>query len=666
MRYAEVIVDISSDELNRGFVYKVPEELKSVICIGAFVSIPFGNSLRKGYVVSFPDSAGYDEEKIKYIDAVITDRETSESRLVELAVWMSEYYSCNFIRALRTVFPVRKKIKARIKKNRYITSDNPPEGQLKQVMSTEQREAFEEILDEWNNRGRTCLIHGVTGSGKTLIYMELIAKILSEGKQAILLIPEIALTFQTVNRFIERFGNKVAFLNSRMSQGEKYESLRRAKCGEIEIMIGPRSALFTPFSNLGLIIVDEEHEESYHSESTPRYDAVRTSQKRAEIENAHVILGSATPSVDSYFRAEKEIYRLVELKNRYSGGNDVRVECVDMREELLSGNGSFLSVRLKEAIRRVIDEKNQAMLFLNRRGYSGFISCRSCGHVFKCPHCEVSLTEHLNGLLICHYCGYSEPFSGKCPECGSSLVGGMRIGTEQVEEYIKKEFPDARVLRMDMDTTAGKNGHARILAEFSEGKADILIGTQMIVKGHDYPKVALVGVLMADMSLNDNDFRSAERTFQLLVQAVGRAGRGSVSGTAIIQTYDPEHYSITSAKEQDYKQFFAQEMLFRNLMGYPPAGVMMAVYGSSEDEILLKRGMGFLMEYLKKLDPDNVIGKVGPAPLAVRKIKDMYREGMFLRSKEHAVLKKACDLMQNYIEINSGFNNINIQFDYNI
>ena len=418
-------------------------------------------------------------------------------------------------------------------------------------LNPSQQYAVDTICKNWEKQAGRYLLFGVTGSGKTAVYMELIAHALSRGEQAILLIPEISLTYQNVIRFYHRFGDRISILHSRLSQAERYDQFERARSGEVDVMIGPRSALFTPFQRLGIIIIDEEHEPSYKSETVPRYHAREVAQKRAELEGAQLVLGSATPSLEAYSQAKAGIYRLLSLPERAVGGSLPVVHTVDLRQELKTGNRSILSGLLQEKLTKVLEEHRQAMLFLNRRGYSGFVSCRSCGEVMRCPHCDVSLSLHRGGRLVCHYCGYETLTVRTCPKCGSPFIGGFRAGTQQIEEIVKKAFPQARILRMDADTTKGKDGHAEILRAFGKHEADILIGTQMIVKGHDFPGVTLVGILAADLSLHVSDYRAAERTFQLLTQAAGRAGRGLDPGEVVIQTYDPEHYAITCAARQD-------------------------------------------------------------------------------------------------------------------
>ena len=533
-------------------------------------------------------------------------------------------------------------------------------------MTKEQKAAAARILDCWQKTpDRPVLIEGVTGSGKTLVYMELAEHVIREGREVIVLIPEIALSWQIVRRFRSRFGDIVAVLHSRMGKGERYEQLDRVKRGEAKIMIGPRSALFTPFSNPGLIIIDEEQEQSYRSEETPRYDARETAIARASFEHAHVVMGSATPSLDSYARAEDGRYLLVTLPERYGSAGMPKVSIADMRAELRSGNRSMISRPLQEMIRDRLAKREQIMLFLNKRGLAGFISCRSCGNVIKCPHCDVSLTAHNNGKLICHYCGYQTGRIAACPSCGSPHIYGFRAGTQKVEQTVHQLFPEARILRMDADTTRGKEGHGRILRAFAAHEADILIGTQMIVKGHDFPDVTLVGVLLADLSLYASDYRAAERTFQLLVQAVGRAGRGSREGAAVIQSYAPDHYSIQTAAAQDYRTFYREEIAARKMMHYPPAGGLLTVHVSCRNEEKLNLAAGYIRQYLVRIRTGRQVVIIGPAPEAVSKVQEYYRQVITLKAADDADLIRMRRQLEHYIEINSGFRDVRIQYDLN-
>ena len=737
MLYADVIVDISHEKLDRSFQYLVPREMEDEIRVGMVAAIPFGNGNkeRKGYVTGLSGEPKYDPAKIKSLRRLCSGEETTEARLVSLAAWMKERYGSTMAQALKTVLPVREKIRHKEKRLLYLRVSREQAEQeasrmeksrcrararvlrallekepldctkaakelgmtssvlkplLEQelveirqdevyripaeevsvpveehsVLSDAQKEALDEILAEWeNSSARPVLLHGVTGSGKTQVYMKLIEKVISSGRQVIVLIPEIALTYQTVRRFTGWFGDKVSVLNSRMSPGERYDQFRRARQGGIQIMVGPRSALFTPFSRLGLIIVDEEHEPTYKSENSPRYHAREVAVRRGEMENARVVLGSATPSLESYTKARQGEYLLVKLTERYRDRPLPEVSIVDLREELKSGNRSVLSRKLKEAVQHRLERGEQAMLFLNRRGYAGFVSCRSCGEVLKCPHCDVALSEHSNGKMICHYCGYERPSVKVCPVCGSPYIGGFKAGTQQIEAVLRREFPDAGILRMDYDTTRARGSYEQILASFAAHEADILVGTQMIVKGHDFPDVTLVGIIAADLSLNEADYRCGERTFQLLTQAVGRSGRGRKTGEAVIQTYHPDHYSIQAAAHQDYERFYEEEMGYRILMDYPPAAHMLTVLASGEDAALLGKGMEFIRKFAERICPDKELHIIGPADAAVGKVNDIYRKVFRLKHEDGKLLLDMKDKIEKYIEINSGFRKLYIQYD---
>ena len=547
---------------------------------------------------------------------------------------------------------------------------NPVRGSRREApeitFTPEQQAAVSRFEQDYRaGKRETYLLYGVTGSGKTEVYMEMIRQVVKLGKQAIVLIPEIALTYQTVMRFYRYFGQRVSIMNSRLSAGERYDQMMRAKAGEVDVMIGPRSALFTPFPDLGLIVIDEEHEPTYKSEQVPRYHARETAVKRAQLEGAGVVLGSVTPSLEAMYRARKGEYVLLTMKNRSRMQSMARVHIADLRAELKEGNRSILSRRLQELMEERLEKKEQIMLFLNRRGYSGFVSCRECGQVVKCPHCNVSLSVHRGGKMVCHYCGYEQPKVTRCPECGSPYIGEFRAGTQQIEDLVKKRFPEAKVLRMDMDTTRQKDAHEKILEAFANEEADILVGTQMIVKGHDFPNVTLVGVLAADMSLYTDDYRSGERTFQLLTQAAGRAGRGERPGDVVIQTYDPGHYAIEAAAAQDYEMFYEQEIAYREMMGYPPAENLTAVHVSCEDEELLEKGCHYLKEYILRIKGNVPVQVIGPASPGIDKIRDVYRRVIYLKSPRYDTLVKIKDLMEKYIEINSGFDKMRIQFDFN-
>ena len=485
---------------------------------------------------------------------------------------------------------------------------------------------------------RPALLFGITGSGKTEVYMQLIEGMLQRGKDVIVLIPEIALTYQTVKRFYRRFGDIISILNSRLSAGEKYDQLRRVEEGKVRIMIGPRSALFTPFANLGMVIIDEEHETSYKSETMPRYHAREVAEKLCEMTGATLFLGSATPSIESFRKSETGEYLYYELTERIGQAVLPRVQVVDLRKELAEGNFSVFSKALKEAMDQRLARGQQIMLFLNRRGVSGFVSCKSCGKVLKCPHCDVSLSEHRD-RMVCHYCGYESPKATACPVCGSRYIYGFRAGTQQIEEKLQKMYPTARILRMDADTTRKKDDYDRILSAFSSREADILIGTQMIVKGHDFPAVTLVGILAADLSLFASDFNSSERTFQLLTQAIGRAGRGELEGEALIQTYQPEHFAVRMAAAQDYKGFYEEEIQDRELMHFPPIWHLLAVLVLDEDEGKCERYAAWLTKgtWQRHAGEEGLL-QLGPAPATIGRIRDRYRRVVYFKSRSMELL----------------------------
>lgn len=744
-QYANIIVDISHEKLDKTFQYKIPERLKEQLVPGMQVYIPFGNRKIKGYVVELTDEAEFDVARLKEITDIVTDSIPIESQLIALAGWMRKNYGATMNQALKTVLPIKKKMKAvqhktvRLVSGRTVALNQLAEYErnkrsvararlLRELIAqqelswelvtkklnispatirameekgiiaidTEKRyrnpaahlesagyhlklneaqQAVTNVVTENLERDiqKTYLLKGVTGSGKTEVYMELIAHVLHQGKQAIVLIPEIALTYQTMMRFYNRFGDSVSIINSRLSAGEKFDQFERAKKGEVQIMIGPRSALFTPFQKLGLIIIDEEHENSYKSETLPRYHARETAIERARMCGASVVLGSATPSVESYDKALHGVYELLELKCRVSDKELPHCDVVDLRKELRMGNRSILSGKLQQLMEDRLAKKQQIMLFLNRRGESGFVSCRSCGYVIKCPHCDVSLSRHNNGRMICHYCGYEEPAAKLCPSCGSSYISGFKAGTQKIEAVVKQRFPQARVLRMDFDTTRSKDSYEQILSAFANQEADILIGTQMIVKGHDFPNVTLVGVLAADLSLYVSDYRAAERTFQLLTQAAGRAGRGREPGKVVIQTYQPEHYAIVTAKNQDYEAFYRQEIVYRQMLRYPPVYHMLVVLCAAKDEKAAAEAAEQLAVYLKAKEPalneqvplsDRVLF-VGPADAAVAKVNDIYKKVIYLRHADYQKLVSLKDSVERFTADNTAFKDITIQFDFN-
>ncbi len=749
-RYADIIVDISHENLDKSYQYSIPEEFMQEAVIGTLVVVPFGkgNRLIQGYIVDISGEPKWRVDLIKPIHQIVSNGLVIESQLISLAYWIKENFGATMNDALKTVIPVKKSVRSKEKKTiglavtteeacRYLEifrkknnkgrvrlleeiislhrgQEGTPEGLDYElavnklniarttlqdlegmgiittkveklyrnplsnkpakkehiILSEEQQYIADEIIKEYRAGIRkTYLVHGVTGSGKTEIYLEIISSVIGQGKKVVMLIPEIALTYQTVMRFYCRFGSRISIMNSRLSQGERYDQFLRAKNGDIDIMIGPRSALFTPFKDLGLIIIDEEQEGSYKSDNPPKYHAREVAIKRAQLSGASVVLGSATPSLESYTKALQGEYKLFSLPSRNGEGGMPKIWIEDLREELKKKNKSIFSLHLKELIQDRLDKKEQIILFINRRGYAGFVSCRSCGHVMKCPHCDVSLTAHNNGTLVCHYCGYEEIMPSVCPSCGSRYIAAFGTGTQKVEEMVKKEFPEARVLRMDMDTTKTKDGHEKILSAFASQEADILVGTQMIVKGHDFPMVTLVGILAADLSLYAADYRAAERTYQLLAQAAGRAGRGKLPGEVVIQTYQPNHYSITAASKDDYIGFYKQEMNFRELLKYPPAAYILAILTASKEEDKAAFAAKLLGGAAKAWADREQVAKetvvIGPAPAVLSKANDIYRHMIYVKQSDYECLIRLKDYLEGYVSYSEHFNGCSIQFDFN-
>ncbi|MGN0152038.1 MAG: primosomal protein N' [Wujia sp.] len=649
-KYADIIIDISHEAIDRTFQYMIPDDMIDVIEVGMQVAVPFGqaNRIRTGYVIGITEKPSFDVSKMKCISSIPDKSLQLEGKLIRLAAWMRETYGSTMIHALKTVMPVREKIRATVQKVQepVYSLDKPPV----QHLSARQQELVTAFCADYNAGERPVyLLRGVTGSGKTEVYIGCIREVISRGRQAIVLIPEIGLTYQNVARFRQHFGERVAIINSRQSKGEKYREFMRAKNREVDVIVGPRSALFTPCADLGLIVIDEEHDPAYKSDQTPRYHARETAIERARLENASVILGSATPTVESYARAKLGEYRLWELPDRPDGMELSEVSVVDLREEFHMGNRSIVSKALYDMIEDRLQKKEQIMLFINRRGYNSFVSCRDCGEVIKCPKCDVALSLHNNGFMMCHYCGYIERESKQCPKCSSRMIGGFGTGTEKVEAEIHRLFPDARTLRMDRDTTTKKGAHGDILNRFLKHEADILIGTQMIVKGHDFANVTLVGIMLADMSLFANDFRAGERTFDLLTQAAGRAGRGDRPGHVLIQTYQPEHYAIVAAAKQDYEGFFETEMSYRRLLRYPPVYNMMVLLVTSpvsEDAVAASEELAGQLK--KKAASCEHVRVIGPGEASIGKINEVYRRVIYIKAMGMPALADMRDIADAY------------------
>ena len=640
-KYADIIIDISHSAIERVFQYRIPDAIVDRVEIGSLVKVPFGrgDACRHGYVIGITEVPSYDVDKIKEILDVPQKGIPIEGKLIQLAAWMRETYGVTMNRALQTVMPVKQTVRKTAQK---IEETKLSEDQWPCVKLSEQQQVLVDAFADDFQRDicQTYLLHGVTGSGKTEVYIQCIKEVIRAGGQAIVLIPEISLTYQTVARFRKHFGSRVAFVNSKQSKGEKYEQFKKAKEQEVDVIIGPRSALFTPCANLKLLVIDEEHDSAFKSDQSPKYHARDVAIERAKLEHASVILGSATPSIESYARAKKGEYTLWELPERPDGMQTQTIEIVDLREELRLGNRSIISKSLYDKIADRLEKKEQMMLFINRRGFNSFVSCRACGEAVKCPKCDVALTYHMQTFqaqrqLVCHYCGYHMEMPKACPSCKSPMIAGFGTGTEKVEEEIKKLFPQIKTLRMDKDTTMRKDAGARILKQFSEGKADMLIGTQMIVKGHDYSHVTLVGVILADLSLYANDFRAGERTFELLTQAAGRAGRGDKPGEVVIQTYQPEHYAIVAAAKKDYQAFYEMEMTYRRMLHYPPVYDMMQVLLTGQSKGKTESFAGILGRNLKEKASACGFTQtriIGPGEAAIGKINDEYRYVIYIKA----------------------------------
>jgi len=735
--YAQIIIEISHEKLDRPFTYSIPRALEGVVIEGSKVDIPFGagNKIISGYVIALSDDCSFDVSKIKSIIGISKGSVNADATLIKLALFIRKTYGSTLINALKTVMPVKKSVKREINKRvvskmdkdklfflaeeagkkhknaqerllrelikysdisySFITGKMNVSGQTiatlvkndvievnsetvyrnpikidrpsdcKVSLSSDQRKIIDDVNEDIKNGIRnTYLLHGITGSGKTEVYMHLIEDRLKEGKQAIMLIPEIALTYQNLMRFYARFGDNVSVIHSKMTAGERYDQYLKVKEGKVKIMIGPRSALFTPFENLGIVVIDEEHETSYKADNMPKYHAREVAQELCRLTDSILVLGSATPSVDSFYRAKEGIYKLYTLKSRLTGNTLPKIHIEDMREELKNGNKSVFSKKLHDLMEDRLNKKEQIMLFLNRRGVAGFVSCRECGEVIKCPHCDVSLSFHKDGILRCHYCGYERKFDKICPKCHSDKVKGFKAGTQMIEDFVRKEFPYAIILRMDADSTKKQEDYESILSRFSNREADVLIGTQMIVKGHDFKGVTLVGIVAADMALNAQDFRAGERAFQQLVQASGRAGRGENPGEVVIQTYQPEHYVIEYAKKQDYDAFYADEIEYRRQLLYPPVGNLLCIQVTGEEEKRAAKLANLISQRIDELPFRESISKIGPANASLSKKCDIYRRVIYVKSLDYNDLINVKDEIEKQTD-KYNLTKESVMFDFN-
>lgn len=723
--YAKVILNNEAVEIDRPFTYKVKEELVPLISVGHRVKVPFGfkNKPTEGFVIELLTE--YNEEyKIKEISKLCDEDPILTKEDLLIIEFLVNKTLCKHIDAIRVLIPTGLIKGLKSKKKKVIVFNKDIDRELKNSekyenlvsfiknndgiyskaelskefnfstytinksielgfldinekvvhrfnkrvydkdlsknLTEEQREA---IFNIENSKEKGILLKGVTGSGKTEIYMNLVEKALNKGKGAIVLVPEIALTPQMIERFKGRFGEDVALFHSKLSDGERFDEWYRVKSGDCRLVVGARSAIFLPVKNLGLIIIDEEHEGTYKSEHNPKYNTKDVAEFLSLIKGCKYILGSATPSVESFADAMVSKLKLVELKNRVDNKPLPTMEIVDMREELRVKNMSLFSRKLYKEMKEALERKEQIILFLNRRGFSTFISCRSCGYVFKCPKCDISMTYHKNGYLVCHYCGKAEKQVKICPKCKSKYVKFFGAGTERVENEVRKYFKDSRILRMDADTTRNKESYEKIYNSFKNREADILIGTQMITKGLDFKGITLVGILSADMSLNIPDYRSGERTFQLITQVSGRAGRGDKEGKVIIQSYTPNHPSLKYVINNNYMGMFKEEIAVRKAMKYPPFGKILLIRGISKDEEKLKEFMKKSKEMLDNI-LDESLDILGPTPCIVSKIKDKNRWQILIKGKiKDELCKKIKDAL--YEMNKSVYNEIRISIDIN-
>lgn len=649
-KYAKIAVPLPVEGV---FDYLVPQELRADIKIGQRVWIAFGRSKKIiGYVTGLCASSAIQGQKIKIkeIISVIDQEPILGADIIELCKWVGEYYFCSWGEALSAAVPGGLK-KGKVKMTSRIT-EGLGQGVVlgtKLVPNAGQKQALDKITASINNSEfQVFLLHGITSSGKTEVYLQAIDHVLGQGKTAIYLVPEISLTPQAVERFKSRFGDQVSILHSHLTAGQRYQQWENIKTGQSKIVVGARSAIFAPVRDLGLVIVDEEHENSYKQEDVPRYHARDTGIMRAAQGKAVVVLGSATPSLESFCNVNKGKYSLLELKTRIDNRLLPEVAIVDMRKEIFGKKQTVLSRRLEEQIQQCLQRKEQVILFLNRRGFSTYCLCCKCGYVAECPHCSVTLTYHShNQELICHYCNYRTLPQTICPECQSQYIGYLGLGTQKVESELNRCFPHSRIERMDTDSVSKRGAHESILKSFQKGEIDIIIGTQMIAKGLDFPNVTLVGVINADVTLNFPDFRAAERTFQLLTQVAGRSGRGPVPGRVIIQTYSPDNYAVLASSQHDYNSFIKQELIFRKQLSYPPYLNLINIVIRSKHENKVIKAIEKLNRRIKELFQQPNLPRfsiMGPAPMPLAKLRGMFRWGLTIKTPDitrtNVLLKK--------------------------
>ncbi|MCM8781546.1 MAG: primosomal protein N' [Candidatus Omnitrophica bacterium] len=624
----EVVVGLPID---KSFHYSIPTLYKDRIGIGKRVWVPFGQRRLVGYVVGFSDTS--EVANIKAIEDVIDENAILDENMLKLTKWMSEYYFCSWGEAIETSLPatLRKgKTKVILRK---IPLEKLYEPTFDLQLTRQQKTALKPVLEDIERaRHNIYLLYGITASGKTELYLQAISFLLKQSKSSIVLVPEISLTPQTTERFKSRFGDEVSVIHSRLSEGVRFREWQKAYEGKCHVVIGPRSAIFSPVKNLGLIIIDEEHETSYKQEDSPRYHARDVAIKRAQISGAIIILGSATPSLESYYNAKIGNYKLLKLTERVLKRTLPKVRIIDMRKEFLHRKKVVVfSLPLQNALAKTISEKKQAILFLNRRGFATHLDCKKCGYVMECKRCKSVLVYHSDiAKLVCHYCNKRFEIPRICPSCESTYIKFFGLGTQKVESELHRLFPEARIARMDTDATMRRGAHERILEDFKKGTVDVIVGTQMIAKGLDFPQVTLVGVVSADISLNLPDFRASERTFDLLTQVAGRAGRGEEISEVIIQTYAPTHYAIVTAARHDYEGFYKREIQTRRFLGFPPFyRIIKFTFKSSKEE----KAKGVADDFSRRLKSLKGFKVIGPAPSPIIKVRSQYRWNVFLKFK---------------------------------
>ena len=721
--YVSVLTQIGAKAVDQTFFYHVPKLLENNIKIGVRVRIPFGNMILDGFVLGISDNSSYDNSKIKDIINVIDKEPVLNKEMLLLGKYMSDNLLASLSSCYQVMLP--KALKAEVKSNikikydrylhriksieeidRYIDNCKYEsqinllcklkEGDIlitkmsssintiikygfasiiyeeckrykydgisnyKRVNLTDKQRLVSDTIISSFGKSDTFLLYGVTGSGKTEVYMDVIEKAINNGKSAIMLVPEIGLTPQIVGKFISRFGNVISVLHSKLSDSERYDEYRKITNGESKIVIGTRSAIFVPFANIGVIIIDEEHTSSYKQDNNPRYSAINVAEWRSKYHNCPLVLGSATPSLESFAKAGNHVYKLLSLTERAGGSVLPNVNIVDMKEEVKKGN-FILSDMLKNKISEVLSKSEQAIILLNRRGYSSTISCRECGYVYKCPNCDITYTYHKSSNnLKCHYCGYSMVLPNKCSICGSDNLKDYGLGTEKLEETLNSLY-NARIVRMDVDTTSKKGQHQKIIDDFGEHKYDILIGTQMIAKGLDFPLVTLVGVVSIDSSLTSPDYRASENTFQLLSQVSGRAGRSESKGEVIIQTFNPDHYAITLAKNHDYIDFYKEEMKIRKMLKYSPYYYMVLVSITSKDYELGFKEANKIGSYIRNnISNDSIV--LGPTMANMFKVNNIYHYQIIIKYRKDDSLMKVLKFI---IDMQVRNNKIDVSIDFN-